>query len=141
MVKRWAFIMMLSGLFGVHSGLAGEETDRTGQGLAAARAWLEVVDAGDYDRSWDQSAELLQAVVSRAEWSRMLEQVLGALGPVMAREFRSASYSTALPGAPDGEYVVVEFSTTFANKKAAVETVTPVRGPDGSWRVAGYYIN
>ncbi len=34
-------------------------------------------------------------------------------------------HSTSLPGAPDGEYVVIEFITSFSNKKSAIETVTP----------------
>jgi hypothetical protein len=43
-------------------------------------------------------------------------------------------------GAPDGEYVVIQYDTKFDNKAAAVETVTVARGKDGVWRVAGYYI-
>ncbi len=41
---------------------------------------------------------------------------------------------------PDGEYVVVQLETSFANKKAAVETVTPMLEKDGRWRVSGYFI-
>ena len=47
---------------------------------------------------------------------------------------------TELPGAPDGEYVVFQFDTQFERKRAAVETVTPMCDPDGSWRVSGYFI-
>ena len=39
-----------------------------------------------------------------------------------------------------GEYVVIQFETSFENKKAAVETVTPMMDKDGIWRVSGYYI-
>jgi hypothetical protein len=45
-----------------------------------------------------------------------------------------------LPGAPDGEYVVIHFHTVFANKADAIETVTPMRGRDGRWRVSGYFV-
>jgi len=47
---------------------------------------------------------------------------------------------TSMPGAPDGEYVVIQFESSFANKESAVETVTPMKGEDGVWRVSGYYI-
>lgn len=47
---------------------------------------------------------------------------------------------TQLPGAPDGEYAVIQFETSFANKKSAIETVTPMKDPDGKWRVSGYFI-
>jgi hypothetical protein len=35
---------------------------------------------------------------------------------------------------------IVSFQTPFENKKAAVETVTPMLDTDGQWRVSGYYI-
>jgi hypothetical protein len=45
-----------------------------------------------------------------------------------------------LPGAPAGDYVVIQYATQFANKDKAVETVVPMRTPDGSWKVSGYFI-
>ncbi len=48
--------------------------------------------------------------------------------------------SNTLPGAPDGEYVVIRYRTEFENKMKAVETVTPMLEADGAWRVSGYYI-
>lgn len=48
--------------------------------------------------------------------------------------------TTTLPGAPDGEHVVMTFSTRFADKAEAVETVTFSRQADGTWRATGYFI-
>ena len=36
--------------------------------------------------------------------------------------------------------VLIQFDTGFENKRAAVETVTPMMDDDGIWRVAGYFI-
>ena len=69
-----------------------------------------------------------------------LEGVRRPLGNVVSRQLRSRTYATELPGAPDGEYVVIQFNTTFENKQVAVETVTPMLEDDGSWLVAGYFI-
>ncbi len=52
----------------------------------------------------------------------------------------SAQYRTELPGAPDGEYVVIQYEVSYENKKAGVETVTPILDKDGKWRVSGYFI-
>jgi hypothetical protein len=52
----------------------------------------------------------------------------------------TAKFFKSLPGAPDGQYVVIKYDTTFANKAAAVETVTPMREADGSWKVSGYFV-
>ena len=43
---------------------------------------------------------------------------------VMMGLFIAAFPLLALPGAPDGEYVVIQFETAFQNKARAVETVT-----------------
>jgi hypothetical protein len=34
----------------------------------------------------------------------------------------------------------MQFDTSFANKKSAVETVTFMQEKDGNWKAAGYYI-
>jgi hypothetical protein len=62
------------------------------------------------------------------------------LGKLLARKLKSATYATMLPGAPDGEYVVIKYDSSFENKKTAVETITPMLDKDGLWRVSGYYI-
>jgi len=62
------------------------------------------------------------------------------LGKVLSRKVINSTYTTLLPGAPDGQYVVIQFETSFENKHNAVETVTPMLEPNGQWRVSGYYI-
>ncbi len=53
---------------------------------------------------------------------------------------KSKQYATSLPGAPDGQYVVIQYKTAFENKKAGVETITPMLDKDKKWRVSGYFI-
>jgi predicted SnoaL-like aldol condensation-catalyzing enzyme len=62
------------------------------------------------------------------------------LGAKRARRHLSSQYTEALPGAPDGAYVVIEFQASFEKKASSVERVTPMRDGDGSWRVSGYFI-
>jgi hypothetical protein len=61
------------------------------------------------------------------------------LGPVKSRAFKGASYALDPQGAPKGEYVSIQFDTTYKNRGPSVETVTP-RLDDGKWRVSGYFI-
>ncbi len=110
------------------------------EATAAAESWLARVDAGAYAASWDEAAPLFQGAVERDKWSSTLEAVRGPLGKLVARTLKSAQYSKTLPGAPDGEYVVLQFDASFEHKKSAVETVTPMKAADGAWRVSGYYI-
>jgi hypothetical protein len=78
--------------------------------------------------------------VSVDEWEQQVSGVRESLGELVSRKFKSAEYVTTLPGAPDGKYVVLQYDSSFAHKKAAIETVTPMMDKDGQWRVSGYYI-
>ena len=62
------------------------------------------------------------------------------LGSLVSRKLSNERSTKSLPGAPDGNYVVMQFDTSFSNKKSAVETVTFVQEKDGKWKAAGYYI-
>ncbi|MCP4874581.1 MAG: DUF4019 domain-containing protein [Gammaproteobacteria bacterium] len=105
----------------------------------AVTEWLALVDQQQYQESWNQAASLFRQQVDAAVWSQQLSGARKPLGNVTNRVQMNAAYSTSLPGAPDGEYVVFQFKTEFTNKKNAVETVTPML--DGKrWRVAGYYV-
>lgn len=110
------------------------------QAVTAAKSWLELTDKGEYEKSWDAAAELFKKNVPKNEWSRTVAAGREPMGKLVSRELESAKYSTTLPGAPDGEYVVIQFTTSFENKRSAIETVTPMKDPDGVWRVSGYYI-
>jgi hypothetical protein len=108
--------------------------------IAAAQQWLALIDAGDYAKSWRESAALFRNAISESQWEQSLNAVRQPLGGLISRKVKSAIYTTSLPGAPDGEYVVIRFETSYANKKSAIETVTPMREKSGGWRVSGYYI-
>ncbi len=108
--------------------------------LKAAKAWLALVDSGKYAKSWQEAATYFRDSVSRGQWEQSLKGVRKPLGSVVSRKVTEKTYTSSLPGAPDGEYVVIRFETSFANKKEAVETVTPMLDSDGHWRVSGYYI-
>lgn len=106
----------------------------------AANAWLALVDSGKYSKSWDTAAAYFKAAVTKEQWQASLTAARKPLGKAHYRTLKYKKYTTTLAGAPDGEYVVIQFATSFQNKKSATETVTPMRDKDGKWRVAGYYI-
>jgi hypothetical protein len=106
----------------------------------AARDWLALADAGRAAETWAAAAEMFRRAVPDDEWARALRAARDPLGAVVSRSLKEARAATELPGAPDGEYVVFQFETQFERKRSAVETVTPMRDPDGQWRVSGYFI-
>jgi hypothetical protein len=106
---------------------------------AAAEAWLKLIDAGEYVESWRQTAPIFQNQVPQARWEAMVGAVRVPLGAVLERKLLRADFTRSLPGVPPGEYVVLQFSTRFANQAKAVETITPMLSA-GKWLVSGYYI-
>jgi hypothetical protein len=120
------------------------QADEAGAGKAAvsaAEAWLKLIDAGSYAESWqDFCAGYFKGAVKPEAWEESMRALRVPLGRVLSRRLKGWRYATTLPGAPDGEYVVIEFETTFEHKLSAVETVTPMMDKDGRWRVSGYYI-
>jgi hypothetical protein len=108
--------------------------------LAAAENWIAMIDKGEYAESWKEAAEYFKTAVSQNQWVNSLQAVRKPLGKLNSRIVKSETYKTSLPGAPDGEYVVIQFTTSFENKKSAIETVTPMKDKDGKWRVSGYFI-
>lgn len=110
------------------------------EALAAAKSWLSSVDKAEYGQSWEQAAELFKSAVKKEQFVVSLEASRGAMGQVSLRTVKSRQFARSLPGAPDGEYLVIQFDTSFEKKAAATETVTPMREKDGTWKVSGYYI-
>jgi hypothetical protein len=124
---------------------AADKPDATEQmdlkpAMAAAEAWLKLVDDGLYGSSWEEAAAVFKDKVVKLQWETGLQEQRNLVGTLAARKLASAAYTRALPGAPSGEYVVIQYHSRFDNRPLATEIVTPMRQPDGSWRVAGYFI-
>src|SRR5208337_752234 len=121
--------------------LAAEKHDEAEkQAVAAAESWLVLVDDGKYGEGWDVAAEYLKNAVSKDAFVKSMNDYRKPLGKLKSREVKSKDYRKSLPGAPDGKYVVIQFETSFENKKAAIETITPMLDKDGKWKVSGYFI-
>ena len=118
--------------------LADEAAEKSAQ--AAAKQWLALVDQGKYAESWHGAAAYFKNAVTEKRWLESIKGAREPLGKLISRRLLSAAFTTSLPGAPDGQYVVIQYATSFENKASAVETVTPMRDPDQKWRVSGYFI-
>jgi hypothetical protein len=106
----------------------------------AAESWLALVDSGKYAESWQEAAPIFKAAVTQEQWQRALGASRDPLGKLLSRKLKSARYTKTLPGAPDGEYVVIQYDSSFEHKQSAIEAVPPMLDKDGKWKVSGYYI-
>jgi hypothetical protein len=106
----------------------------------SAESWLALVDSGNSAQSWEEAASIFKAAVTEEQWKSALRASRDPLGKVLTRKWVSARYTKTLSGAPDGEYVVIQYESSFEHKRSAIETVTPMMDQDGNWRVSGCYI-
>lgn len=108
--------------------------------VAAATKWLATIDAGNYSECWKQASAIFQGGVTEAAWENSMNTFRKPLGGLISRKLTSAQQLSELPGAPDGQYVLMQFNSSFVGKKSAVETLTFMLEKDGQWRSAGYFI-
>ena len=119
----------------------GKQSENEKTAVACAENWLGLVDEGKYGESFKEAAEYLRNAVKHEQWKQGMQAGRKPLGKIVSRKVKTTSFMTSVPGAPDGEYVVIEFETSFEKKAKAIEMVTPMMEKDGKWRVAGYTIN
>jgi len=106
----------------------------------SAKSWLALTDAGKYAQSWQAASPTFQGQITQDGWAGAAQSVRDPLGKVQKRTLKSGQHTSTLPGAPAGDYALLAYSTDFAKKASATETVILMHDPDGKWRVSGYFI-
>lgn len=115
-------------------------SDKETEAIVAAQQWLSLCDQNKHDESWEAAASFFRKAVTKGQWEQVITAVRAPLGKMMTRDVKSKNYQTSIPGAPDGEYVIIQFNTAFENKNETVETVTMMLDQDRGWRASGYFI-
>lgn len=105
-----------------------------------AEMWLVGIDAGKYSQSWRAAANFFQSANPESRWVSEVGQMRIPLGAVKSREIRQLKKVATLTGAPDGEYFIVQFDSSFAGKENVVEVVRFKLEEEGSWKAAGYFV-
>jgi hypothetical protein len=111
-----------------------------GADLTEATRWVALVDAKRWGESWRAAGALFKSQMQQPRWASTIEPVREPLGAVSSRSLASITQARSLPGAPDGDYEVVRFQTSFANKAGATETIVLAHEATG-WKVDGYFIH
>lgn len=133
-------LIVFSILYQAQNEETNPKTENIVKAVESSSQWLESIDSSNYELSWENSSELFKSSITKENWVSALDGVRTPLGKKISREIKTKEYRTTLPGAPDGEYVVIVYSTEFENKENSYETITPMKDKDGKWRVSGYYI-
>lgn len=134
------FFLIITGLSLFFSNFAHLAAASEEEALVSAMSWITLVDEGKYRESWQEASSFFKKSVTEEKWVEAAKGVRAPLGGVVTRRLSSSKFHTSLPGVPDGQYVVITLSSSFDNKKKAVETITPMLDKDGVWRISGYFI-
>ncbi|MGL3823426.1 helix-turn-helix domain-containing protein [Sphingopyxis sp. R3-92] len=103
--------------------------------VRSVRSWFALVDAGDWDGSWNATGQSFKSLNTSDTWAEVSQSVRTPLGAVVSRALIGEEN---VPAPPYG-YQVVKFRTSFAHKADAIETLSLARENE-SWRVVGYTI-
>jgi hypothetical protein len=110
--------------------------------LAAQRqalGFLGYLDQGRFADSYAYTGMLIRTQLDRDAFSTQIQKTRVGTGALQSRELIDAGYTTTVSGAPEGQYVVLHYHASFANRQDAVETLW-LSLAKGYWRVVGYNI-
>ncbi len=136
--RLFALFVLLAAFVAV--GYCADEKEKEKAAEDASVPWLALVDSNQYGESWFQTSSSFRDTTSKEQWIDALKTVRAPLGAVDSRKLKSASYTTKMPNAPTGEYVVLQNDTDYKNKPGMVETVIMALDKKGQWKVTGYFI-
>lgn len=111
-----------------------------GAARKAAEKWLALIDQGNYKDAYKQGSRHGQDHATFEEWEPQVRAMRDGVGEMQQRNFTSAKATKSMAGAPDGDYMVLEFASAFAKKAKASESVMMSR-EGGTWKGCGYFIN
>ena len=129
-----SFRLIITLTFIILTSIIANAGDR--EAMTAAKAWLMLVDAGEYRQSWLTANKTLKEQSANEEWENYLKAIHEPFGKVISRKVTRSRTVSQIQGMPDGEYFQVQFEVKFANQ-TGMERMT-VAKESGRWKVAGY---
>jgi hypothetical protein len=119
---------------------ATPEQDLTDSNTAALQ-WLKIVDSGEYGDSWQATSLRTKLTMQRGEWEELMKAIRKPLGNALSRKIAEQSPAKNPKNLAKGDYMMIVYTSTFANKSNATELVTLVKGDDGKWYILTYLVS
>ena len=135
-LRPWAVLLVLTAFAGLS--LSAQEKEKAA--TDAAVPWLALIDSGQYGESWFQASSDFRGAASKEQWIHALDTVRAPLGKLVSRHLKSATYTTKLPNTRAGEYVVIQYETSYEKAPGMNETVVMMQEKNGTWKANGYFI-
>ena len=137
---RLIALMTLLGVAATWLATAVPAPDAEEEASTSGQKWLALLDDQKYEESWKQAGSLFRSEVTQEQWIASLERFRNPLGSMISRASSRIDFAKTLRGAPDGDYAIIHFTTSFKNKNDVTERLTLMK-EDGRWQVAAYAIH
>jgi hypothetical protein len=134
---RLILVVTVLGIASALRTMAGPAED---EASATGEKWLALLDDQKYEESWKQAGSMFRDQVKQEQWMAALEQSRRPLGALISRANPRVNFVKTLRGAPDGDYAIIHYTTSFQNKSEVTERLTLVK-EDGRWQAAAYAIH
>ena len=132
----WLFVFSILTALSANLIMTGAQSE---QDVATdAQKWLALVDDLKYEESWMRASSMFRGEVKQEQWIAALKRSREPLGAVTSRTRTRLQFSNSLRGAPDGNYAILHYQTSFSSK-TATERLTLLK-EDGRWQMAAYGI-
>ncbi len=118
--------------------LVAEEQKILSDNIAAAEAWLKLIDSGNYAESWETASTTFKLTIGKDEWVKAEEKLRKPLGALVSRKLLEQLPKQNPKGLPAGYYMVLVYQTDFTNRPKANELLTMALESDGKWRTLTY---
>ena len=134
---RLILVLVLAGIASAVTTVAAPAEE---EASLAGQKWLALLDDQKYEESWTQAGSMFRAEVMQDQWVAVLKRLHQPMGPMLSRATARVDLVKTLRGAPDGDYAIIHYTTSFKNKADVTERLTLVK-EDGRWQAAAYAIH
>jgi len=110
-------------LFIVLSGPVTAEVPPPDQLSIQAARYLELLDQYRFGETWQEMSTLFQALGNQNHWQRRQKIIRSTYGSLVSRQFYRIDYRQSYSLSPDGQYVIVQFKSSYQNKAETIESV------------------
>jgi D-alanyl-D-alanine-carboxypeptidase/D-alanyl-D-alanine-endopeptidase len=106
----------------------------------ASKEWLELIDVQRYAEAWDSAAGAARATSQKAGFDQSTYTARVALGALKQRTFKSALPIQLPADKARGEYIAVEYASSFEALAATTETVLVAKDQNFAWKAFSYAV-
>lgn len=117
-----------------------KKTDLMQSGVQLAKEYVTELDQGLYAQSWEKSGFLFRQTVSQNDWVKSLNLIRKPLGKAMSRKLGERRMIKDPYNLLKGQFMVVEFDTSFEHAPEGRELLILRSGSDDVWHVASYEV-